>query len=146
MKVSPPPRPKYYRREGFPLIRCHRLVGGGLVHVMADGMLSYCRWANVTIIPYIHSNVKGWPPFVHRGNARFFFTQNAKSQDWSVVWGSNLFWHTLWTLPALFGSLTPPKSICTQRHSLQKFLSKKMQILGPAGPISAFWAQKIFGA
>ena len=76
----------------------------------------------------------------------FFFTQNAKSQDWSVVWSSNLFWHTLWTLPALFGSLTPPKSICTQRHSLQKFLSKKMHILGPAGPTSAFLVQKIFGS
>ena len=56
-----------------------------------------------------------------------------------------MFWHTLWTLLALFGSLTPPKSICTQRHSLQKFLSKKMQILGPAGPTCAFWVQIILG-
>ena len=47
----------------------------------------------------------------------FFFTQNAKSRDRSVVAGSNLFWHTLWTLPALFGARTPPKSMCTQRHT-----------------------------
>ena len=64
------------------------------------------------------------------GNADFFPTQNAKSQDWSVVWGSNLFWHTLLTLQALFGIFTPSKSICTQRHTMQKFRSKKMQIFG----------------
>ena len=47
----------YCRREGFSLIRCHRLIGG-LAHVMADGMLPYCGGANADIIPYIHSNIK----------------------------------------------------------------------------------------
>ena len=60
----------------------------------------------------------------------FFFTQNAKSRDRSVVAGSNLFWHTLWTLPALFGARTPPKSMCTQRHTPSEISTKKMQILG----------------
>jgi len=29
--------------------------------------------------------------------------KNALSQDWSFVWRSNLFCHTLWTLPTLLG-------------------------------------------
>ena len=33
----------------------------------------------------ITSQIKGWPPFVYGGDADFFLTQNAKSQDWSVV-------------------------------------------------------------
>ena len=33
------------------------------------------------------------------------------------------------TLSALFGPRTPPKSICTHRHSLQKFLTKKTRFL-----------------
>ena len=61
----------------------------------------------------------------------FFPTQNAKSRDRSVVAGSHLFWHTLWTLPALFGARTPPKSICTHRHIRLKIFDEKMHFFGP---------------
>ena len=37
------------------------------------------------------------------------------------------------TLSALFGSRTPPKSMCTHRHSRQKFLPKKSRFLRPGG-------------
>merc|ERR1712035_256307 len=36
------------------------------------------------------------------------------------------------TLSALFGPRTPQKSICTHRHSLQKFLTKKNRFLPTA--------------
>ena len=62
---------------------------------------------------------------------KFFGLQNAKSQDWSVVGCSNLFWLTLWTLPALFGARTPPKSMCTQRHTRLKILDEKCTFLAP---------------
>ena len=61
----------------------------------------------------------------------FFGLQNSLSQDWSVVGWSNLFWLTLWTLTALFGLRTPPKSICTQRHTRLKIFDQKMHFLGP---------------
>ena len=79
------------------------------------------------------------------GDADFFFTQNAKSRDRSVVAGSNLFWHTLWTLPALFGARTPPKSMCNQRHTPSKISTKKMQILGLTRPICACCPQIMWG-
>ena len=62
-------------------------------------------------------------PFLLRGggNAYFFRLQNPLSQDWSVVGCSNLFWLTLWTLPALFGARTPPKSMCLSKPNLSKF-------------------------
>ena len=62
---------------------------------------------------------------------KFFGLQNAKSQDWSVVGNSNLFWLTLRTLPALFGVRTPPKSMCTQRHTRLKIFDEKWHFSAP---------------
>ena len=70
------------------------------------------------------------------GNARIFWLQNALSQDWSVVWCSNLFRLTLWTLPALFGAHTPPKSMCTQRHTRLKNFDEKMHFFA----VKLVWA------
>ena len=61
----------------------------------------------------------------------FFWTKNALSQDWSVVGWSNLFWLTLWILPALFGARTPPKSMRTHRHTRLKIFDEKMHFFGP---------------
>ena len=80
-------------------------------------------------------NFKGYLRFCYGGGGqkmpKFFGLQNAKSQDWSVVGCSNLFWLTLWTLPALFGARTPPKSMCTQRHTRLKIFDQKMHFFGP---------------
>ena len=38
-----------------------------------------------------------------------------------------MFWHTLWTLPALFGVRTPPKSICAGTRL--KKIDEKMHVL-----------------
>ena len=46
---------------------------------------------------------------------------------------SDHFSHKGMTLSALFGSRTPPKSMCTHRHSRQKFLTKKSRFSGPTG-------------
>ena len=59
--------------------------------------------------------------------------KNALSQDWGVVGCSNLFWLTLWTLPALFGARTPPKSMCTHRHTRLKIFDQKMNFFCPNG-------------
>ena len=59
---------------------------------------------------------------------KFFLTQNAISLDWSVVGGSNLFWHTLWTLPALFGVRAPPTSMCTHAGTRLKKIDEKMHV------------------
>ena len=85
-------------------------------------------------------------PICVRGEMQIFFTQNAKSRDRSVVAGSNLFWHTLWTLLALFGVRTSLKSMCTQRHTPSEISTKKMQILGLSGPICACCPQIMWGA
>ena len=70
-------------------------------------------------------------PVFATGERSCFFTQNTKSQDWSVVGGSNLFWHTLWTLPALFGVRTPPKSICTHAGTRLKNFDENTTFLRP---------------
>ena len=54
----------------------------------------------------------------------FFSLQNAKSRDWSVVGSSNLFWHTIWTHPALLGC-APRRKVCApMRHTRLKKRSK----------------------
>ena len=77
---------------------------------------------------------KGYLRFCYGGGRKmpkFFGLQNALSQDWSVVGCSNLFWLTLWTLPALFGARTPPKSGCTQGHTRLKIFDQKWHFFCP---------------
>ena len=86
------------------------------------------------------------PPFVYGGgNADFFFTQNTKSRDRSVVAGSNLFWHTLWTLLALFGAHTPLKSACTQRHTPSEISTKKNADFGSSETHMCMWGANHVG-
>ena len=70
------------------------------------------------------------------GGCTFFWLRNALSQDWIVAWCSNLFRLTLWTLPALFGARTPPKSMCTQRHTRLKNFDEKMHVFA----VKLVWA------
>ena len=61
----------------------------------------------------------------------FTWLQNAKSWDWSVVGSSNLFWHTLWTPPALLGR-APRRKVCApMRHTRLKKKWSKMSIFEP---------------
>ena len=80
---------------------------------------------------HVGRHLKDKPVFARGGKSDFFLTQNTKSRDWSVVGSSNLFWHTLWTLPALFGVRTPPKSICTHAGTRLKIFDENMSFLGP---------------
>ena len=77
--------------------------------------------------------LKGNPPFYYGGGEmdRFFKLQNAKSRDWSVVGSSNLFWHTIWTHPALLGC-APRRKVCApMRHMRLKKNWSKMSIFEP---------------
>ena len=40
-----------------------------------------------------------------------------------------MFWHTLWTLPALFGVRAPPTSMCTHAGTRLKKIDEKMHAL-----------------
>ena len=124
----------------FPVGCAHQKGPEGSI-VWAKTSLNPMRHSNPEILHFeseknLHSSpvkngghpLKDDSVFATGGNAYFFGLQNALSQDWSVVGCSNLYRLTLWTLTALFGAHTPPKSMCTHRHTRLKIFDEKMHV------------------
>ena len=76
----------------------------------------------------------------------FFSLQNAKYRDWSVVGSSNLFWHTIWTHPALLGCAPRQKVCAPMRHTRLKKNGRKCPFLGQNGDGCAWCPQIMWGA
>ena len=99
----------------------------------------------------IWGDLKDPPPFYYGGGGggkwrNFFSFQNAKSRDWSVVGSSNLFWHTIWTHPALLGC-APRRKVCApMRHTRLKKNGRKCPFLGQNGDGCAWCPQIMWGA
>ena len=85
-------------------------------------------------------------PFVYGGGeSRFFSLQNAKSQDWEVGRGSNKLFHKVMTHRGVFGVRTPPKSICTQRHTRLKIDKENPRFWGCPDPFVPFGRKYFLG-
>ena len=137
----------------------HILFGGARTPKGPDGSivcaktsLNFLRHSNPEILHFEAKKKAPFsspPPVLLRrvGEMEEFFSlQNAKSRDWSVVGSSNLFWHTIWTHPALLGC-APRRKVCApMRHTRLKKNGAKCPFFGQNGYGCAWCPQIMWGA